>query len=129
MANKLINQSTVERSAVETKEELIMPEDKPVPRCYLYNESGGQLFVGDDIEKALKEGWQDTPLPPEEFAQSPSGDDESASRIVELEEALDAANAEITAANTKANDEKSRADAAEKKLAAAAKKAAASDAQ
>jgi len=120
MANQLINQSTVERSAVDVKGGSIMPEEKPVKRCYLYNESGGQLFVGDDIDRALEEGWQDTPLPPEEFAQTPEGDDISASRIVEPKKVLNAANAETKAANAKAN-------AAKKKRAAAKKKAAASE--
>lgn len=97
----------------------------------LYNETGSNIFVGEEaIKAALEAGWKDVPVA---VAQPPKGDDNSAAKVQELNKALVSMDADLraakqaqTEAEAKAADALDRATAAEdenKKLAAALKKA------
>ncbi len=108
--------------------------ERPVPRCMLYSESGSQIFVGEEaIDAALDDGWEDAPVPQTAQAAGAAAFDEAAAaRLGELDEqlkvAIEAADDATTRADNAVADAREqfkRADSAEKKLAAAEKKIAA----
>lgn len=77
----------------------------PEKRYMLYSEgcTEGMIFVGEEaMEKALKDGWQDTPLPTEQVAQE-SNDSEVDSLIDDLKDEIDALEEALEAATGRAN--------------------------
>lgn len=105
---------------------------KPTPRAMLYNETGSQIFTGEEaIKAAKKDGWKDKPV---KVAQPPKGGDETeAAKVQELNQALanmhqdlqaaKSAQADAEAALAEAEERATAAEAENKKLAAALKKA------
>lgn len=100
------------------------PDPRPIPRCMLFNEQGGKIFVGEEaIKAALNDDWSEEPLPADQLAQSGDPGDDSQQVIQELNAKLVELTDDLTAANKAAKDAGAAQAAAEKRAAAAESKA------